>query len=126
MFGFFKNTGVQTTKGVVAALFFMLGGAILFAVIYQAASLPSSVVRPVNQTIRICAVLLACLLFLREERGALKGCMVGAGSSLVAWLVFGVIGKSFAPALLLLFDCFVSALVGVLSGIIAVNCKRSR
>ena len=118
------NDGFSIVKSVGCALAISLLGAVVFAVILRACSLSDTVIYPVNQTIKSVALAIAVMLFVRGERGWLKGGAIGILFTAVSYLAFSAIGNDFSLSWLIFAELFLGIFVGALSGIIAVNVKR--
>ena len=123
------NNGVigvvlELVKSIVIAVFFCLAAVLVFAFVISLASLPSTVITPVNQVIKAAAILLGCIVGLGDSRGLIKGAVVGLFSIFFSFLLFSFIGGAlqFTPtfALELLFG----AIAGGISGVVAVNLHK--
>lgn len=112
---------IQIFKGVVVGLIFTTVAVLAFALILAASDLPDTVIRPVNQFVKIVAVFTACVFSVREKRGYLKGGVIGLLLSLSSFLLFGLVGGEFGGFLSLVIDALFGCVAGVLSGVIAVN-----
>ena len=71
------NGVFSIVKGALFSVAFSLLSAIVFAVILRAGSISDKVIYPVNQAIKVVAVALGTLLFVRGEKGWLKGGAIG-------------------------------------------------
>ena len=71
------NHFFQIVKGVALALCFSLLAAVVFANVLRATTVPDKAVYPVNQTIKIVAVSIGTLVFVRGEKGFIKGGAIG-------------------------------------------------
>ena len=79
---------------------------------------------PINQTLKVLAVSLGTLLFVRGEKGWLKGLAIGLIFTALSYLAFSAIGGDFSLSWLILVELLFGVLAGALSGAIAVNIKR--
>ena len=111
-------------KGALFALSLSLLLAIVFAVILRAGSISDKVIYPVNQAIKVVAVAFGALLFVRGEKGWLKGGVIGLIFTALSYLAFSALGGDFSLSWLLLAELALGFFSGALSGIIAVNVKR--
>lgn len=110
-------------KGVAAAVIFSLAAVLLFALIIKLFSLPSSVITPVNQAIKVLSVLLSSLVFVRGNKGFLKGILLGLFAVAATYLVFAAIGgANFSWKFFI--ELLLGAIVGGIGGIIAVNVRK--
>ena len=119
------NGFFQIIKGVALALAFSLLSAVVLASILQATNLSNKVVYPTNQTVKVVAVLLGSLTFVRGEKGFLKGGAIGLLFTALSYLTFSAIGGDFALSWLIFMELFLALFAGVLGGAIAVNRRRS-
>ena len=111
-------------KGALFSLAFSLLLAIVFAVILRAGSISDKVIYPVNQAIKVVAVALGTLLFVRGEKGWLKGGVIGLIFTALSYLAFSALGGDFSLSWLIIAELAVGFFSGALSGILAVNVKR--
>ena len=111
-------------KGVGLALAFSFIGVVAFAVILKESTLPDSSIYPVNQVLKTLAVILGTLVFVRGEKGWLKGGAVALLFTALSYLAFAAIGGDFSLSWLILTELLVSLAAGVLSGILAVNLRN--
>ncbi|MCI8368112.1 MAG: TIGR04086 family membrane protein [Clostridia bacterium] len=120
-----KDGILQVVKATLAALIFSLVFVIIFTLIIQLASVKASVIKPVNQVFKIIAVAVGGLLFIRGEKGFLKGAIAGLASVLLSYVLFGIIGGSFAVNWTFALEIVLGSAAGIITGIIAVNVKKS-
>lgn len=120
-----KDGILQVVKATLAALIFSLVFVIIFTLIVQLASVKASVIKPVNQVFKIIAVAVGGLLFIRGEKGFLKGAIAGLASVLLSYVLFGIIGGSFAVNWTFALEIVLGSAAGIITGIIAVNVKKS-
>lgn len=74
---------------------------------------------------KIIAVAVGGLLFIRGEKGFLKGAIAGLASVLLSYVLFGIIGGSFAVNWTFALEIVLGSAAGIITGIIAVNVKKS-
>ena len=120
-----KDGILQVVKATLAALIFSLVFVIIFTLIIQLASVKASVIKPVNQVFKIIAVAVGGLLFIRGEKGFLKGAIAGLASVLLSYVLFGIIGGSFAVNWTFALEIVLGSAAVIITGIIAVNVKKS-
>ena len=121
----FSGGMFQVLKGAGLALAFSLLWAVVFAFMLRTTPLPSKVIYPVNQTVKLLCVTVGCLAFVRGEKGYLKGLAIALGFSSLSYLTFSALGGDFSLSWLLVAELALCALAGVISGAIAVNLKRN-
>lgn len=120
-----KEGVLQVVKATLAAVVFSLVFVLVFTLIIQLASVGSGVIKPVNQIFKIIAIAVGGMLFIRGEKGYLKGAAAGLATVLVSYLLFAVIGGSFAVRWTFVLEILLGAASGAITGIIAVNVKKS-
>ena len=120
-----KDAG-QIFKGVITGLLISLGGVLAFAFVIELASLGDSVIRPVNQLIKLFAIFGGCAAFVKGERGFLKGAVIGCLTIVFSFLIFGLIAGSPGSFLSALIDVACGTVMGLISGVISVNLPKRR
>ena len=110
-------------KGIATALIITLLGVLIFAGVVKIATLNSLVIKAVNQFIKILSVFLGCSFSLKENKGLLKGGIVGVGATVLTYLIFALIGSGVSFGLSFVLDLILALVVGCVSGVIAVNVK---
>ena len=118
------NAFFQILKGAALALGFSLLAVIIFANILRFTPLPDKVIYPVNQTVKVVAILLGALLFVRGEKGFLKGGAIGLIFTALSYLAFSAIGGNFSLSWLIFAELALAIIAGVVGGAIAVNLRR--
>ena len=111
-------------KGTAFAVAISLLGAVVFAVILRSCALSDSIIYPVNQIMKSLALVFGVLVFVRGEKGWLKGMAIGVLFTAVSYLAFSAIGNDFSFSWLIFVEFALAILVGGISGILAVNLKR--
>ena len=110
-------------KGVGLALAFSFLASVVFASILQFSPLPDKVIYPINQTVKVVAIVLGALVCVRGEKGWLKGMGVALVFTALSYLGFSALGGDFSLSWLILAEVGLSLGVGALGGIVAVNFK---
>ena len=118
------NVLFHIVKGVGIALAFSFLAVVVFASVLQFTSLPDFIVYPVNQTIKVLAIVLGALLCVRNEKGLLQGVAIGALFTALSYLAFSALGGDFSLSWLILAELALSVFVGGVSGAVAVNLRR--
>ncbi|MBO7297460.1 MAG: TIGR04086 family membrane protein [Clostridia bacterium] len=118
------NAFFQILKGAAFALGFSLLAVIIFANILRFTPLPDRVICPVNQTVKVVAILLGALIFVRGEKGFLKGGAIGLIFTALSYLAFSAIGGNFSLSWLIFAELALAVFAGVVGGAIAVNLRR--
>ena len=116
--------GFSIIKGVACAVAVSLLGAIVFAVLLRGGFLSDRVIYPINQVLKSLSLIVGVLLFIRGEKGLVKGVVVGLLFTAVSYLAFSAVGNDFSLSWLIFVELAVAVLVGGISGILAVNLTR--
>ena len=116
---------LEVCKAGCASVIFSLVYALVFACITTLFGVPSSAVVIVNQVFKIVAIVLGGMLFLRGERGLLKGAAHGMSVVIQTWMLFSTIACSFEIGWTLLLEIVIGAFAGGITGVIAVNVKKT-
>lgn len=120
-----KESSLQIAKATLAAVLFSLVYVLIFTLIIQLAQLSADVIKPVNQVFKIIAVIFGGMLFIRGEKGYLKGGIAGLCAVVLTYLLFSAIGGSFAVSWTFAAEILIGVAAGAVTGIIAVNVKKS-
>ena len=120
-----KDGVLQVVKATLATLIFSLVFVIAFTLVIQLASVKSGIIKPVNQVFKIIAIAFGGLLFIRGEKGFIKGAVAGLASVLLSYVLFAIIGGSFAVSWTCIFAKNLGIVAGIIVGIIAVNIKKA-
>ncbi len=115
----------SVVKGTLVALGCSLFLTVVFACLLRFCSLSSGLIYPVNQGIKTVSVALGSLLFIRGEKGWLKGLGTGLLFTALSYLVFSSIGGDFSLSWLIVAELGLGAFTGALCGVIAVNIRRN-
>ena len=86
----------QIVKAAAAAVIISLAFVLIFTLIIQLFSLPLDAVKPVNQVFKIISIAAGGLIFIRGEKGLIKGAIYGLAAVLVTYLLYGLISGSLA------------------------------
>ncbi len=116
---------LQVLQGVGLALAISLMAMVVFALLLRFTNLSDGIIYPVNQTVKGLAVCAATLIFVRGEKGFVKGLSVGLLFWVASYLLFGVIGGYFSLSFLAIAELVLAMILGAVSGALAVNLKKS-
>ncbi len=114
----------QVAKAVAAAVIISLLFVLAFTVVIQLFSLPLSCVKPVNQVFKILSVAAGGLIFIRGEKGLIKGLIYGVAAVVATYFLYAAIAHSISLDWKFAAEIALGAAAGAISGIIAVNIKR--
>lgn len=120
----YDNGVFSVIKGVGLALALSFLGAVIFASILLNNTASDKIIYPVNQIIKAVSVLIGAFAFIRGEKGWLKGGAVGLLFTALSYLAFSAVGGDFSLSWLLPLELLGTALIGALSGSLAVNLRR--
>lgn len=116
--GFFSSILI----GSAAAFGFMIIGIAVFAAVVKICCLNASVIKAVNQFIKVIAIFFGCMIAVKNSVGYIKGALVGIIAIFFIYLLFAFFGGFNGHGLLL--DLLFSAIIGSISGIVSVNIKN--
>ncbi len=114
----------QIVKAAAAAIILSLLLVLIFTLIIQLFSLPTGAVKPVNQVIKILSIIGGGLMFIRGDKGWLKGLIYGVAAVLITYLLYGLIAHSLSVSWKFAIEILIGAAAGAITGIIAVNIKK--
>lgn len=111
-------------KASVLALAVCFLSTVILAAILRMTAMPHKAIYPITQTLKVVFVLLSSLLFIRGEKGWLKGGAVGLIFTALSYLTFSAVGGDFSLSWLALVEVGLAVFAGVLGGVIGVNLRR--
>ena len=117
------NNFFTLLKAVAFALAISFLAVVVFACVLRVKPLSDKAVYFVNQTIKNVAVIIAVLLFVRGEKGLLKGGGIGIIFTLVSYLTFSVAAHTFSLSALAIAELAIGIVAGAIAGAIAVNLR---
>lgn len=120
----YGNGWFSVFKSVGTALLISFFSSMIFAVILHTAGGSEKIIYPINQTVKVMAILAGTLLFIRGEKGWLKGGGVGLLFTALSYLAFSALGGNFSLTWLIFVELFFALAAGCIGGIIAVNIRR--
>ncbi|MBE5735076.1 MAG: TIGR04086 family membrane protein [Clostridiales bacterium] len=116
---------LEILKGTIFALVISMLLIIVFAVIIRFVNVPDSIIMPVNQVIKGVSLLIACIIALKgSTKGFIKGLIIGTVYAVLSYIVFSVLSSTLSLGITTITDLLFSAVLGAISGLIAVNIKR--
>jgi putative membrane protein (TIGR04086 family) len=114
----------SSIKGAILSVFIVCISILVFSLVVLISGLNDKVIKAVNQFIKIIAVFISCMLFVRESKGLIKGLLLGLISGILTHLLFFAIGSSQFINGKIIIDIIFTTVVGVICGILSVNLKR--
>ena len=115
----------QVVKASAAAVIVSLVFVLIFTLIIQLFSLPINVIKPVNQVFKILSIVAGGLIFIRGEKGWLKGIIYGLIAVIATYLLYGAISHSLSVSWKFVIEILLGVICGAITGIIAVNIKKN-
>ena len=118
-----KNKTIMLIKSTLLSVIVMLIGVVIFGFIIQTASLSSTVIKPVNQFIKIIAIFIGCYFGIEGKKGYISGGVVGITSTLITHLLLLMFTGVSVNVLNTVLDILFCGVVGAICGILRVNIK---
>ena len=109
--------------GLLISLAVTLSLILVFSLLCQAFNFSETVVKIVNQVIKILAIFIGARFCIRNK-GALYGLLFGLIYGILTFLIFGLLSKSLVFDISLLLEVLYTVAVGLFCGIMSVNFKR--
>ena len=123
-----QNENSRGVFGIIKAVGFALVASllstILLACLLRIFSMPHKAIYPITQTLKVVFILLSALIFIRGEKGWLKGGAVGLLFTALSYLTFSAVGGDFSLSWLVLIEVALAVFAGVLGGVIGVNLRH--
>ena len=120
----YGNGFFTVIKATLLALAVSLMVALAFAVILRVSGMGERWIYTINQLAKGISILVGVAVFVRGEKGWLKGGGVGVLFTGLSYLAFSAIGGDFSLGWLILLELLTAFFVGAISGILAVNVKK--
>lgn len=118
-----KTFLTSVLKATALSLICSLSGILIFALIVKIATLSGGTIKTVNQFIKVMAVFIGCFFSVKGKLGIVKGAVSGAFCTLLLYAVFALMSGSSVFSVEMLADLAFMAVVGGISGVIAVNVR---
>lgn len=115
---------LQIIKGGVLSLLFSVLFALGFSLILLFSDIPDSAILPVNQTLKILSIALAVFCSVREEKGWIKGGIIGVVATMLTTFAFSFLGGGVALGWLIFVEMAYCAAAGAVMGMVSVNVFR--
>jgi len=119
---------MQILKGTLMAVSFSLVAILVFALIIKFVGITDTLISPINQVIKVISIFIGCYYSLRGNnyKGLLKGIYIGLFYTMLAFILFSSLSRSFALNLTFLNDILFGMIIGAICGIIIVNLKKNK
>lgn|SRR5574344_263120 len=121
-----NSTILPIMKGGLIAIIISLVGILFFAFIIKLFSVGDNVLKPVNQIIKAISIFVGVLVGLKNEneKGLLKGLLIGLIYTILAFVVFSALNGKFEFDKTLLNDALFGGIMGAICGIAKVNIRK--
>ena len=118
---------LEITKGTIFSLIISMVMIIIFAIIIRFANIPDSWIMPINQVIKGVSILIGVLIALRgSTKGFVKGLIIGLLYAILSYIVFSILSSTLSIGVTNFTDLLFSAVLGAVSGLIAVNVGKNK
>ena len=114
----------QVIMAAAAAVVISLVFVLAFTLIIQLFSLSTAAVKPVNQVFKIISIAAGGLIFIRGDKGLVKGLIHGLIAVIITYLLYGLIAQSLSISWKFAIEKLLGLVAGGISGVIAVNIKK--
>lgn len=108
-------------KGVLLTVILNLGLILAFAFVVKVSLIGVNVIKWVNQFLKIIALFVGVFFSIDQNKGFLKGALIGLASSLITVLIFALLGSEGQTFVSILLDTLFCGIVGGIMGVLAVN-----
>ena len=105
----------QILKAAFAAIIVSLLFVLIFTLIIQLFSLPLDAVKPVNQVFKILSIVVGGLIFIRGEKGWLKGIIYGLIAVIITFLLYGAISHSLSISWKFALEILIGGVCGAIT-----------
>ena len=111
-------------KGTLLAVTSTLVAVLIFAGLVKATAMDTSVIKPVNQFIKVIAVFIGCLFSVKGRMALVKGVLIGAGATVSTYLIFALFGGGVSFGVQFFIDLTFAVVVGGISAIVTVSVRK--
>ena len=120
-----KENFANILKGTLISVLISLGLILVFAVCLKFIDLSDSIIKIINQFIKIFSIFFGVFNFLKtqKEKGFLKWFCVGLLYALIAYFVFSLLNTSISFELQNIIDFAFNGVFGMICGIFCANLK---
>lgn len=121
-----KRVLSPVVKGVLFSVCFSVVAVLLFAVIYKFVDFTETVIKVINQIIKVLSICFGVSVALKtdRQRGALKGAIIGILYVVLTYTIFSILVADFTFAFSIFIDIFFAVVVGVICGAFLVRLKK--
>lgn len=110
-------------KGVVLTALVTMICLLVFSLVIRLAYLEGSIVKWINQFLKIFSIFIGVFFSVKANGGILKGSLIGGLSTVVIFVIFAIISGQKVALISFFADILFGVIVGGIIGIMAVNRK---
>ena len=118
-----KNERIRFLSFFAASVVLTIVFVLIFAFLIKTFSVPTGLIRPINQVFKIIAIALGVLLGVKGEKRLLKGLLFGFCYAIVCNVLFSIASCTSFFTLSLLWDVLFSVAIGLIAGMGATALK---
>jgi len=121
-----NNSIITVIKGAMNALIVSLISILIFAFIIKLTSISDSLIKPINQVIKVISILFGCFFAFKKgtDKTILKGLLIGILYTIVAFILFSTLNGKFDFNITILLDMLFAGAIGIISAIISNIFKK--
>ena len=116
---------LEILKAILIAIILNLAFVLLFAALLKAVTLSDTVIRIVNQVVKVATILVSCLLSIKGAKKPLKCMLTGALILAISYFLFNLLSHGAIEWMSLLSELLLGAVVGLISGVITAVLRKS-
>lgn len=112
-------------KGSLISVSVSLVLILIFALLIKFLNIPDKFIQPVNQAIKIISIFVGCYFALKNspKKGFVTGALIGVIYTILAYLIFSLLGNTFTITVTIFVDILFSLIIGSICGVFLVNKK---
>lgn len=121
-----KSAFLYMLKGALIAIICSIFAVLVFAVILRFCDMSDTWIRVINQLIKAISIFLGCVIGLKKskEHGLYKGIVIGLLYTILAFLVFSLLDRSFDLGISIFMDLCFGGIAGGVCGVINSAIRR--
>ena len=122
---YIKKLVLNFTKAILIALTVTMVSVLIFALFLKFLDLSNTAILSINQIIKVSSILVGCIYF--SKKCKIKwwyGLLIGFLYAIFAFLVFGLISKSFVFDMSFLYNVIFSSIIGLICAFITKGIKQ--
>ena len=122
-----RNDIITILKGSISAICFSLIAVLIFAFVIRTLGVNDSLIMPINQVIKIFSIFFGVAFGLKcnSMHGLVRGAIIGALYTIIAYLTFSILSASFSFGLGTVYDLIFGLIIGAICGVIYVNVHKN-